>query len=240
MNQDNESFLNLCQSFESLVRARYDLEDKDSPYYYLAGLEDFDSHRETIHTIRGLRNILVHNNVEIQGQPGFVVQPVLMEQLKDVIARVENPTRAKDIMTTGILWGAMNSTVGELLDLMKTKHVKRIPIRKDGKLAGVFSENAVFRRLVSGKQLKRQETMSQWLEDVRLDHPDGERSEFCHENDPVHILEARFCKPARQRLAILFVKDNKERIQGMVTVYDIARDLPDHGKAVDPERHGGR
>lgn len=65
MNQDNESFLNLCQSFESLVRARYDLEDKDSPYYYLAGLEDFDSHRETIHTIRGLRNILVHNNVEI-------------------------------------------------------------------------------------------------------------------------------------------------------------------------------
>lgn len=31
MNQDNESFLNLCQSFESLVRARYDLEDKDCP-----------------------------------------------------------------------------------------------------------------------------------------------------------------------------------------------------------------
>ena len=42
------------------------------------------------------------------------------------------------------------------------------------------------------------------------------------------------------RLAILFVKDNKERILGVVTVYDIARDLPDHGKAVDTERRGSR
>ncbi|WP_297566843.1 CBS domain-containing protein [uncultured Faecalibaculum sp.] len=223
MNQDNESFLNLCQSFESLVRARYDLEDKDSPYYFLAGLEAFDSQRETIHTIRGLRNILVHNNVEIAGQAGFVIQDVLMKQLQEIMTRVENPRRAKDIMTTGIVWGEPDSTVGSLLDVMKEKHVSRIPIRKQGKLIGVFSENAVFRRLVQGKPLKRQETMADWLEDLRLDHPDSERYEFCQENDPVHTLESRFCKPARQRLAILFVKNSRQTITGMVTVYDIAR-----------------
>lgn len=226
MNQDNETFLNLCQSFESLVRARYDLEDKDSPYYFLAGLEAFDNDRETIHTIRGLRNILVHNNIDYQGQAGFVVQNVLMERLRGIIAKVENPRRARDIMTRDIVWGEPDSTVGQMLEMMKTHHVSRIPIRQNGKLVGVFSENVVFRRLIGGRQLEPQEKIEQWLEELRLDHPDGERYETCHENDPVHILEARFCKPARQRLAILFVKDRKENVTGMITVYDIARDQP--------------
>lgn len=223
MNKDNEEFLNLCQSFESLVRARYDLEDKDSPYYFLAGLEAFDNDRETIHTIRGLRNILVHNNVEYSGSAGFVIQPILKEQLQQIILQVENPRRARDIMVKDIVWGEPRDTVGELLERMKTSHVSRIPIRQNGKLVGVFSENTVFRRLISGRALKREEKISEWLEDVRLDHPDGERYETCHENDPVHQIENRFCKPAKQRLAILFVKDRNERIQGMITVYDVAR-----------------
>ena len=59
------------------------------------------------------------------------------------------------------------------------------------------------------------------------------------ENDPVHILEVRFCKPARQRLAILFVKDNKDLHQIQQLSHSAVRVAPQNAGGHDVLCPGG-
>lgn len=224
MIRENEDFLTLCREFESLVRTSYGLKDSDSPYYYLAGREDFEQYRDSLNMIRSLRNLLVHNKTEYDKAPALVVGDAAGDVLNQIMNKVENPLLAKDVMTRNVIKGTPENTVGQMLDTMKQAKVARIPIEQDGRLVGVFSENAVFRRLVSGTELKRERTIKDWLTLIHLDHPDGERYLLVPENEPVWKLEEKFFEKNRRPLAAAFVMNKERHITGIITVYDLARE----------------
>jgi CBS domain-containing protein len=58
--------------------------------------------------------------------------------------------RVADIMTRDVCSVEESATLGEIANLLETKHIKRVPVVHDGKIVGVVSRADLLKVLVSG------------------------------------------------------------------------------------------
>src|SRR5512133_1095096 len=58
--------------------------------------------------------------------------------------------RVADVMSRNVVSVTELATLGEIADLMETRHVKRVPVLRDGKLVGIVSRADLLRVLASG------------------------------------------------------------------------------------------
>ena len=58
--------------------------------------------------------------------------------------------RVADIMTREVFSVGEMATLGEIADLLETKHVKRVPVMHDGKIVGIVSRADLLKVLASG------------------------------------------------------------------------------------------
>jgi CBS domain-containing protein len=58
--------------------------------------------------------------------------------------------RVADVMSRNVVSVTELATLGEIADLMETRHVKRVPVLHDGKLVGIVSRADLLRVLASG------------------------------------------------------------------------------------------
>ena len=66
------------------------------------------------------------------------------------LATVPHAKRVADIMTQEVCSVGELATLGEIADLLETKHVKRVPVVHDGKIVGIVSRADLLKVLVSG------------------------------------------------------------------------------------------
>ena len=81
---DINTFMDACRDFEAAVKLQYQLEDSASCYMFVAGLSKFAPYRDELHVIRTLRNMLAHNNMEIDGEEIIHFSPLLLSTLKKI------------------------------------------------------------------------------------------------------------------------------------------------------------
>ena len=67
--------------------------------------------------------------------------------------RTPDSVHVKEIMTVGIISAKEDQQVTEAAQIMRTYHVKRLPVLKDGKLAGVISSTDIMHSMIDVKKL---------------------------------------------------------------------------------------
>ncbi|MEM2906849.1 MAG: CBS domain-containing protein [Candidatus Odinarchaeota archaeon] len=92
--------------------------------------------------------IVVDSNQEILG---LVTERDLVYRL---IAEGKNPVNytVKDVMTTDIVTVKPYNTIFEALKLMREKHVRRLPVLKEGKIVGILTEREVVTYILKAKE----------------------------------------------------------------------------------------
>jgi len=138
---NTEEFLDLYKRVEACARQRYGIEREDSPIFYLMNrCREFRDVRQKLNICREVRNLLQHCQ-KIDGCYPIEVQDVLINVLKDVIDRFENPICAYDIATkrSKLYARTLNDPVVETIASMLRKGVHCVPILEKDSVCGVFT-----------------------------------------------------------------------------------------------------
>jgi CBS domain-containing protein len=60
--------------------------------------------------------------------------------------------KARDVMTRDVVSVAETASVAEIAELLETKHIKRVPVTRDGALAGIVSRANIVRALAASPE----------------------------------------------------------------------------------------
>jgi signal-transduction protein with cAMP-binding, CBS, and nucleotidyltransferase domain len=71
-----------------------------------------------------------------------------------LMGRQSQDTPVKDIMTREVFGVHFDSTAEECMALMTDKHIRHLPVCKDGKLAGVISIGDVVKAIITDQKIK--------------------------------------------------------------------------------------
>lgn len=63
----------------------------------------------------------------------------------------EHGRKARDVMTQPVITVAPAATIGEIADLLASRHIKRVPVVESGKLIGIVSRANLVQALASSK-----------------------------------------------------------------------------------------
>lgn len=58
-------------------------------------------------------------------------------------------TKARDVMTCDVVSVDETASLGDIAELLETRHIKRVPVMRDGRLAGVVSRADIVRALAA-------------------------------------------------------------------------------------------
>ena len=226
-------FIDLCKKFESVVKTKYGLEDKESPYHYLSNLEEFSDFRNEINIIRTLRNVCQHNKTEIHGKEAFEITSVVYESLKKIIELIEHPLLVKDIYVNNVYFVRMQDLVGTTIHKMKELNISHVPVLDDQqKVIGVFSENTIFTKLSFDEiiEVDKDSTIEEYKNYIKLDSHSSEYFNFVGLNYAVADIKKDYAHPliGDKRLVLSFVTKtghSNQKLEGIVTPWDSVKEV---------------
>ncbi len=127
--------------------------------------------------------------------------------------------RVKEIMTTDVEAIDSNATLQTLAERMKELDVGDMPVKVDGDVVGMVTDRDIVVRAVShGLDPKVASIVDAMTEGVVT----------CNENDDVNDAALKMGKAKVRRL---LVKNDENRIHGIISLGDVARNI-------DPSRSG--
>ena len=226
---NQEKFLELFKSFENETMVKLNFECgslKDcvdelkrrryNPYYREYSFIDF---------CRRLRNICSHN---INANYYFITDETI-KRLETIIDEVKHPFTVYDKATRNIFSRSLKDGVLATMKAMNEKCYTHIPIyTNDGnKLAGIFSESAIFNYLIRNNNisLNNSTTFNDVIDCINLSNSD-EFVKFVPKkllyDDVVNDFVNEFKN--NNKLSCVFVTDNgknHEVVKGIITTWDI-------------------
>lgn len=224
-----ETFMDACRDFEAAAKLKYHLEDSTSAYMYIAGLSTFASYRDEIHVIRTLRNMLAHNNMEIDGIEIIHFSPLLLSTLKKITNHIANPILVKECMVKNIFTASFNDKISYLLKKMSEKGISHIPVLDEGyKLLGVFSRNTIFSKmsLEGMNEISNEDTLEEYAKYLPIEMHENEAFGFIGCDEDIEKAKSLFkrTKANKKRIVMLFVTKSglrDERVLGILTPWDV-------------------
>lgn len=224
-----ELFLEKYKALERAATGAYGWESDGRAVYRLTQLPQFRKIKDQLSFCREVRNLLQHN---CRIQDAYAVEPSeqMLALLDRVTQQVLHPTLCRDVCTpvARLLYANGNDLVWPAMREMYHRGLTHLPILEDGRVVGVFSENAVFCSLVSGE--RRELSPDVRFRELRA-HLNGSsrRSEeyrFFPAAEPVAQAEAAFERAFSRgkRIAMFFLTEHgrkEERLLGVLTAWDI-------------------
>lgn len=227
-NITKQQFIDMCIYFENLIKSNYALKDNESAYYYFSNIPEFYKYKNSINIIRSLRNVYQHNDTKINGQEAFEVSLAAYRTLKEIIDIVENPPLVKDCYIKDIVTATLNSKISDVINIMEQRNISHVPVLKDNKLIGVFSESTIFSKLANEEivGIEENEAIKEYLDYINVNNHSSETFSFIALNEKLSIVKEMFKNDfiENKRLVMLFVtkngKDNQD-ILGILTPWDV-------------------
>ena len=226
MKITKEQFMDRCKEFEQLVRNIYGIHENQSPYMELARMEGFEQYYDELNVIRIARNTFAHNPTAINGEEVFILKPILYNTLLKIILILKIPPKIYSISTKNIIYATKEETIWDVMVKMKKYTLTQIPILKDRRVIGVFSENTLFLLLMKYKGIYKQTPLEKILPVCQVSRHTNEYYSFVPENEPIPVSKRRFIRNDKKRLVMLFITkngDSKEPLVGIVTAWDFIK-----------------
>jgi len=138
-----EEFLQKYKELEKLIMERYSVGEGDSALWALGGQPEFVPFRSQLNAVREIRNFLSHTP-SYDGRPLLVPTESAVKILNNIISKITGPSTIYNICikNSGILTAKMDDQIRPVVDLMTDRGYRVVPIMDQGKVAGVFMDNA--------------------------------------------------------------------------------------------------
>lgn len=244
-----EEFRDEFNKLESLIKVRFTKEyeeferkkriNKSNKYhkpasgvkYVAENMKDFSKLKDELDYCCEVRNVLSHNPTINQV---YIVEPSdeIIDLIKNVRYRIENPVRASGIMIkkSDIYYRNMHDRIWPALIEMNDKTYTHVPILDgDGVVKGVFSENTLLSWMISGESaLIDRETRFEEIDEILpIRKHTAESFRFIPRDMPLLKINEIFEKALSQndRIGLIFVTDDgaeKSPVLGIISAWDIA------------------
>lgn len=226
-----ETFLSMFRVLEGLLGQKYADQDRKCQSVVMAYLQDAESEpvRQQLDVCREVRNLLTHN-ADAHGGPIIEPSQALMDSLYEIISYVQKPQPALMFATQAeaILQAHPNDRALDVMRRMDKHGFSHTPVMDDGHICGVFSIGAVFARTLAGGEIGPDTRIREFGALTKIS------ARFMFMDGRATYLDARaeFEKRSgrNNRLAAIFITstgDEKGALMGMLTPWDVMRDVPD-------------
>lgn len=191
----------------------------------------FDIYKDELLSFARLRNAIVHNPDKREAHPIAEPHDYIVMKYGKIRDNVLRPTRALDIAvrSKNIYTASFDDKALDVMAAMKEYGYSHIPVVEDGRLLGIFSENTIFSYIVNtgNLSLEKDVKVRQFSEFIPIDKHQSETFAFVSRDALALEVEEMFAKKLRKgkRLAVVFITetgDPREKVLGLVTVWDIA------------------
>lgn len=230
---NSELFLDLYKQLEDELENKYRNSRRKYSSVVIEYLRDDESTtmRNELDICREIRNILTHN-ANLEGVPIIEPSEPIIRALESILEYVRRPPLALDYATKGdqVMKAHLNQRVLRLMEVMDKNGFSHVPVMKEGQFCGVFSLGSVFMFILrGGKNITKETTLLDMGTQLKLEeHPEN----YIFLPKTVSYMAARnkFIKPAGRgkRISVIFITetgDHNERLLGMLTPWDVLRDL---------------
>ncbi len=223
-----EEFLDLYRRLESEIKEAFP-EAGSSPIPWLSRRE-FRYLSSELDYCREVRNLLSHRE-KLAGSYAVEPSQAMVDTLRETIDKITNPIRAHHVMVARkqVEAKTANDLVRPTLAAMLEKKFSHVPILKDDRVVGAFSESILLRCLVESKTFSVDDSMrfSDLERYLPLENHVSEVFRFVGRNAYAADVADMFDRADRSedRIGMVFVTENgkaSERLLGIITAWDIA------------------
>ncbi len=182
---------------------------------------------DTLKKAGEIRNIIAHNNDII------VPSDFFMNQFEELVERITKPKRVEQIMTKyrDLHTKTYNDRLRDVMEIIKEKGYNTIPILRDNKFVGMFTERTIFDYLTVSDRIIDKEMKIEELHDViNLDNKPRAYYKFIPRHMSVDEAYDIFIQDFKQKhhLLLLLVTENglqSEKLLGIVALRDLKNEL---------------
>lgn len=218
-----QEFLDNYNIFDRLVANRYGSVAemlKHEPYSRLT---------HEIRCIQNTRNALVHNS-KLRNRFLLEITPEALSFLNDIIHSLI--MRAGDVMIRNrdVYKQGLDGSIFEAMKIMREKSYTHVPIVKNGKVIGAFSENILSNYILDhGSFTLNSNTQFQEIKEyLRFVNHYGETFRFIKQSETAVNIKDMFEKATKKqdRIGMVFVTTNGEEngnLLGIITAWDIVQ-----------------
>lgn len=188
-------------------------------------------HQQEMRAVAQLRNSLVHNPFGASAQPIAQPHPVVVKRYTDIHDALLNPHSALSIaiLAQQIYTTRLDSKLSDVLVAMDKNIYTHVPVIKDDKMIGIFSENTLLSYLAeSGEVIITDDmTIADFAEYIPLKSHRSESFAFLPRTASLNQVFEVFNKAIHKhiRIGLLIITehgDENERPLGIITAWDLA------------------
>ncbi|MBR3312035.1 MAG: CBS domain-containing protein [Solobacterium sp.] len=239
MKRKIEDFRKLCTKFETIMRnGKYHLlGPNDSVWYEFSHDREFRQYRDSIQTIRVIRNSISHYNYDWKNSPadeeGITISDIAFDKLEEIINYVNNPPTVESIYKkrAELFTAKKDDSVKNVIEEMRKRGITHVPILDSkGKLSGVFSENTIFSKLCDEEILgiDENETLDTYEKYLPIESHESEYFSFVSRHEKLfNVVEMfnNYIKGDKKLVLIFVTEDGKESqsILGIISPWDVIK-----------------
>lgn len=230
-----KTYIDLFKRLEMDIRVKYNLENEDSAVTWFRKNVNYAKRKgNELRYCADVRNLLQHGQEyeDYDLDDKYLVTPsdAIIRTLQEYIDWFESiPTTDKlGIKKADICAAGFDDHILPVIRTMAEESYTCVPILKDGRVEGVFSENTLMRYVLAEEVgFDENDVFSQIESLLRLDANDSETYKFVGVSEPATVVIDMFQDALKhqQRLNAVFVTNtgkSREKLLGMITSWDMA------------------
>ena len=222
---NTELFLDKYKELENAAINEFKLPPDGSAVAKLEKRSEFKDIRFELNYCREVRNLLQHNQ---RLDEEFAVQPgkKMIELLDMVLDRIKNPVRCMDIAVpfNDLVWRSLDDPVMPVIRIMNDRNISHVPILKDKRVVGDFSDNCIFPYLRGDTNchIDEKTRFRDLQEYIELETHPSERFRFVAYDEKVSNIKKYYEESRRdhERIGLIFLTETghpDERLLGILT-----------------------
>ncbi len=224
-----EEFLDLYRQLESDIKETFP-DAGNSPIPWLSRRREFRYLSSELDYCREVRNLLSHRE-KLSGSYAVEPSEAMVNTLRETIDKITNPAKASHVMVgrKKVLAKTANDLVRPTMAAMLERKFSHVPILKDERVVGAFSESLLLSCMVESEAFSVDAAMrfTDLERYLPLESHVSEVFRFVSRNTYASDIADMFDRADRSenRIGMLFVTENgkaSERLLGIITAWDIA------------------
>ena len=191
----------------------------------------FSEFYKDLKTFADMRNILVHNPYKGNADPILIPHQYIVDRYEYIKNQVIHPKKALSIAVPAnlIYTTTLEANALDVMQAMNEKVYTHVPVLKNKKMIGIFSENTILSYLSSHKEalILKDMKIKEFEDFIPLDKHLSENFEFIGRDSLLVEVEELFRKNLanRRRVGMVFITNSgkkEEDLLGLLTSWDIA------------------
>ena len=150
----------------------------------------------------------------------------MIELLDTVLDRIKNPVRCMDVAVpfNSLVWRSLDDAVMPVIKIMNDRNISHVPVLKDRRVVGDFSDNCIFPFLLGDQncQIDGKTKFRDLQKYIKLENHPSECFKFVAYDEKVSNVKKIYeeARASHERIGLIFLTETgrpDERLLGILT-----------------------